>query len=194
MSYCCGAPDWISEYHFTNALRFRLSEADHARLPAAPPIRSLLVWGGRDSEGVPFLEPAFVVEAPPALPDSPGEYTIAGHAADGGELFSLGFAMAETADGDGSAGFVFALPVRPRWEEVLAAITLSGPGGSVTLDEDTDLPMAIWRDPDTGQVRGILRDVPPPSVAASDATERAAGPQLEVLFSRGIPDADAWRR
>lgn len=193
MSYC-GPPDWISGYHFTNALRFRLSEADQAGLPDAPPTRSLLVWGGRDSEGVPYLEPSFVVEAPLALPDSPSEYTVAGQAADGGELFALSFAMPETADGDGSAGFVFALPVRPGWEDTLAAITLSGPGGSVTLDGDTDLPMAILRDPASGRVRGIHRDLPPARQAAMDTAGQAIEPGLEVLFSRGIPDAMAWRR
>ena len=39
-------------------------------------------------------------------------------------------------------------------------ITLSGPGGSATLDADTDLPLTILRDPRSGRVRAILRDVP----------------------------------
>ena len=54
--------------------------------------------------------------------------------------------------------------------------------------------MAILRNPRTGQVRGILRNVPPPTQAAMDATGLAAGPGLEVLFSRGIPEGAAWRR
>ena len=33
------------------------------------------------------------------------------------------------------------LPVQPGWAGRLAGITLSGPGGSVTLDEETDRPM-----------------------------------------------------
>ncbi len=54
--------------------------------------------------------------------------------------------------------------------------------------------MTILRDPRNGQVRGILRDLPDPTQAARDGAGNAAGQGLEVLFSRGIPDAAAWRR
>ena len=187
MSYCF--PKWISDYHFVNALRFRLFD-ERPPLVAAT---SLLLWGGLDAEGEPFLNPAFVVDAPPALPDSAGEHRIAGRTASGVELFSLDFAMPETADGDGSSSFAFVLPAEPGWADNLASITLSGPGGSVALDSDTDLPMAILLDPSTGQVRGILRDMPQADAAAALAPQ--AGPDsLDVLFSRGIPDAAAWSR
>ena len=155
--------------------------------------KSLLLWGGMDPEGEPFLEPAFVVDAPAALPDSAGEYRVTGRTASGGELFSLSFTMPETADGDGSSSFVFALPVQPGWEGNLASITLSGPGGSATLDSDTDLSMAILLDPSTGQVRGILRDLPQADRAAA-LVPQADLDSLDVLFSRGIPDASAWGR
>lgn len=101
--------------------------------------------------------------------------------------------MPVTADGDGSSGFAFALPVRGGWEDSLATITLSGPGGSVTLDGESDIPMAILRDQRNGQVRGILRDPPLAAGVAGDAVG-AAAPSLEVLFSRGIPGAADWRR
>ena len=91
---------------------------------------------------------------------------MTGRDASGRELFSLSFAMPVTADGDGSASFVFALPVRAGWEGSLATITLSGPERSVSLDGDSDIPMAILRDPRTGQVRGILRD--PPEATQAD--------------------------
>ena len=94
------------------------------------------------------------------------------------------------ADGERRSSFAFALPAQSGWAGALATITLSGPGGSATLDADTDLAMAILRNPRTGQVRGILRDMPDPGAAVAFA----AGPGLEVLFSRGIPDAAAWRR
>ena len=194
MSYC-GPPDGISDYHFANALRYRLFEAGAATVPAAAPARSLLLWGGADADGAPFLNPAFVVEAPPALPDSAGEYTLAGRTADGTQLFSFRFAMPRAADGDGGSGFAFVLPAEPGWAGELAGITLAGPGGSFALNADSDIPMAILRDPRTGRVRGILREVTPPARAAMDAVERsAAGPELEMLFSRGLPDAAAWRR
>lgn len=193
MSYC--GPRRISDYHFTNALRHRLvDEGAPGAAAAAGPARSLLLWGGIDADSVPFLEPAFIVDAPPALPDSAGAYEVTGQTASGAELFSLSFAIPEVADGDGSSGFVFALPVRPGWADALATITLSGPGGSFILDDDSDLSMAILRDPRTGQVRGILRDLPPVAQAARDAAAASAGSGLEVLFSRGIPGAEAWRR
>ncbi len=192
MSYC-GPPDGISDYHFANALRYRLFEMRAAAIPAAAPERSLLLWGGAGADGAPYLNPVFVVEAPPALPDSAGAYTLRGQTARGTELFSFRFAMPRAADGDGGSGFAFALPAEPGWEGDLAAITIASPGGTFALNDDSDLPMAILRDPATGRVRGILREAPLPDRAAMDAAERSAGPEFEMLFSRGLPDAAAWR-
>ena len=194
MSYCL--PHWIGEYHFTAALRYRLrDERASAQAPVSAPARSLLLWGGVDPEGKPFLNPAFVVDAPAALPDSAGDHTLTGRDANGGRLFSLDFRMptVESEEEVGSS-FAFMLPVRPGWEDALAAITLSGPGGDVALDGDDNRPMAILRNPVTGQVRGFLSNLPQADQAAMDAARRAAEPGLEVLFSRGIPDAAAWRR
>ena len=193
MSYC-GPPDGISDYHFANALRYRLFEARTTAVPAAAPERSLLLWGGADAAGAPFLNPVFVVEAPPALPDSAGAYTLTGRTTRGTELFSFSFAMPRTADGDGGSGFAFVLPAEPGWAGELAGITLAGPGGTFALNDDSDLPMAVLRDRRTGRVRGILREVPPPARAAMDAERSAAGLEFEALFSRGLPDAAAWRR
>ena len=189
MSYC--GPGWISDYHFTRALQFR--QSSDRRASSATGIveltRSLLLWGGIDAEGHPVLNPAFVVDARPALPGAIGDHRITGRDADGQELFSLRFTMSEVADGDGQSSFAFVLPVRAAWADALASITLSGPGGSVTLDGDSDQPMTILRDSLTGQVRGILRDL------SESAMGRAARePNLRVLFSRGIPEAAAWRR
>ena len=190
MSYC--SPRWISDFSFTNALRYRLFD-EGAPTGASSAARSLLVWGGVSADGIPYLEPAFVVEAPAALPDSAGDYRLVGRATDDAELFSLSFTMPEAADGDGSSSFAFILPARAGWEGNLASIILTGPDGSFILDGESDRPMAILRNPRNGQVRGILRDLPPVTQAARDAAS-AAGPGMEVLFSRGIPDASAWRR
>ena len=187
MSYC---GSWIGDYHFTKALRYRL--VDEGPPASAAAERSLLLWGGQSADAVPYLEPAFLVEAPAALPDSAGEYRISGRSNDGGELFALRFAMPETADGDGSSSFAFALPVRPAWQGNLGSITLTGPDGSFTLDGDSDIPMAILRNAQTGQIRGILRDSPPAAQAAAGG--QGTGTRIEVLFSRGLPDAAAWRR
>ena len=193
MSYC--DPRWISDYHFTQALGHRHRDEGAAAASVASAQRqSLLLWGGVDADGTPYLNPAFVASAPAGLPEAAGDHTVTGQDVSGGELFSLSFAMPEVADGDGGSFFVFALPARPEWAGALSSITLTGPDGSVTLDGESDRPMAILRDPSTGQVRGFLSDLPPATQAAMDAAGRAAGPEIEVLFSRGIPNAEAWRR
>ena len=108
--------------------------------------------------------------------------------------------MPRAADGDGGSGFAFVLPAEPGWAGELAGITLAGPGGTFALNDDSDVPTAILRDPRTGRVRGILREASLPARAAMDAvprsagTQSAAGPEFEVLFSRGMPDAAAWWR
>ena len=190
MTYC--DPDWTSDYHFTNALSHRLADENaSAAAHTTPPVRSLLLWGGVDTTGTPFLNPTFVADAPPALPDSAGDYTVTGRDASGRELFSLSFAMAVALSEEAeTSSFVFALPAEPGWADALASVMLSGPAGTTTLDGDSDISMAILRDPVTGRVRGFLRDVGDPEAGA---LARVAG-GLDVLFSRGIPGASAWRR
>ena len=194
MSYC--HPSWISDYHFTKALRYRLlDEGPPAASVAAAQTRSLLVWGGMDPDGEAFLNPAFVVDAPVALPDSAGAYSVTGRDAGGGELFSLSFAMPVLADAEGASSFVFAVPAEAAWEGRLASVTLSGPDGEVVLDGETNRPMAILRDPASGQVRGFFSELSQDvGTAAAAAVAIDAEPGLRVLFSRGIPDAAAWGR
>ena len=197
MSYC-GPPRWISDYSFAKALSHRLANESSAAAVAGAsvdaPTRTVLLWGGVDEWGNPFLEPAFVADAPPSVPRAAGDYELVGRTASGDELFSLSFDMQELADADGRS-FVFALPVRAEWAGALESITLSGPEGSTTMDQATDQPMAILRDPDSGQVRGILRgedvaNLIGPTAPPGGQTRTRPG----VLLSRGIPDAAAWRR
>ena len=197
MSYCRGGAYWISDFFFNKALNHRLASAAAASFAEVEPVRTLLLWGGRDERGVPYLDPAFVVDAVPSLPQAGGEYTIQGITSDGTPLFSLPFDMPVNPDAQGKeTSFMFALPVQPAWAGNLTSITFSGPDGSVTLDGESDHPMAILRDPRSGQVRGFLRDLPPAAApsAIGGAAAQGAGPRFEVLFSRGIPDAAAWRR
>ena len=104
-----------------------------------------------------------------------------GRSTEGDEPFSFDFAMPEVADGDGRSSFAFALTTQPEWAGDLGSITLSGPGGSFTLDGDGDLPMTILRDPRTGRIRGFLREEPLGAKAAIDALVRR-------------PPTRAWRR
>ena len=197
MSYCRRELAWISEYNFVHAFSHRLSTTRAEELASlmAAPTRSLLLWGGTDPRGVPFLEPVFVVEAPAALPRTIGDYELTGRTAAGEELFTLSFDMPEVADGDGGSVFVFSLPVQPDWADQLATVSLSGPGGVDTLDKETDHPMTILRNPRTGQIRGIMPSITPTALTDGNrASPFSLDPGLEKLTSRGIPDPQDWTR
>ena len=189
MSYCHQGP-WISDYFFGNALRHRVRLAI-----ASTPTPALLLWGGEDAASGPYLEPAFVVDAVPVLPDSAGGYMLTGRDAAGRELFSVAFAMPEVVDaGEDAGGFAYTLPVQPGWE-TLASVTLTAPDGrTVVLDGSTNQPMTILRDARTGQVRAFLDG--PSTVAQADGggEDLAATLGAVAITSRGIPDAIAWRR
>ena len=191
MSYC--EPTWTSDYQFTNALRYRLETESNSILVtaaarAASSGRTLLIWGGLDGAGAPYLRPAFFIDAPPTLPSTGGAWSLTGRDPGGAELFSLSFAMAKFTDSeDDRAGFSFALPV--TWTEELASISVQGPRGSASLDRDTHDPITILRDPATRRIRGILDGTPPAALASGLAA--VLHQALEVLFSRGIPDAAA---
>ena len=193
MSYC--GPKWIGDYNFANALRHRLMvEGDGNARARSSDVQTLLLWGGVDAEGALFLEPAFVVDAAPVLPSPGGDYRLEGRATSGRQLFSLGFDMLEVADGEEVGAFAFTVPVQPEWAGALATITLSGSDGSYTLDRESDRPMAILLDPHTGQVHGILRDLPEGSRTQADAGIVSAHDGVVVLISGGIPDAIQWNR
>ena len=181
MSYC--SPYWVSDFSFDKALRYRLNDAGLLHQPQAraqPSAGSLIVWGGKDSGSALFLEPAFVTQAPPALPQGPGPYRITGAAADGTVLFDLSFDMPVAGDGQGSSSFAFALPMQATWPKALDSIRLSGPRGrSVTLNEDSDQPVTVLRDGPSGPVTAIIRE-PGAAAAMRGATQPG-------LFSRGIP-------
>ena len=182
MSYC--VPAWIGDYNFSKALRYRhISEVADPPRANAP---SLLLWGGTETDGTPFLRPAFAVDAPPSPPPSDGPHRLVGRTTDGEVAFSFGFEMTPVADREGRAGFVFAIPHSAERDGILGAIELSGPAGSATLDRTTDRPSVILRERDGGRVRAILLDRMPAVTAAEGAP--GLSPDVEVLFSRGLPE------
>ena len=143
------------------------------------------------------LEPAFVVDAPPSLPDLDGPYEITGEDLNGDSFFSLSFGMAVFADGEGGS-FAFILPARRDWSNRLDRITLTGPegvaslGGEDELEEEAAPTAALLLDAVTGMVRGILRDWPEPGVSVSSARRVLPEPGLEVVISSGIPEVEDW--
>jgi hypothetical protein len=205
MSYC--EPEWISDYTYKAVLQYRLrgdggTSAD-TRSAAAEP--SLLVWGRMDGERA-VLEPAFEITTRPSLPPEPGPYRVEGLDAAGAVLFSLPFRGARLAEvNEDMRQFAFAIPTRLAKTDRLERLRLVGPGvsaerravpagpgriapsaalrrrsgGEVRLEWDAARrPMALVRDPATGEVISFARD--------GGAALRTGSPQLEVLFSDGV--------
>ena len=193
MTYC--DPQWISDYSFSRALAHRY-QGESAPLAAAKtsPTKGLLVWGGLTEDNELFLEPAFVVSAPPSLPRIDGPYTITGEDEHGNNLFSLPFGMPEYGCGARGGSFAFILPVHEEWPGRLARIALSGPEGVSILDGEDDPSATLLLDRATGDVRGILRDWPEAAAKRPAASLGLTETELEVLTSNGIPDAASWER
>ena len=189
MTYC--EPQWISDYGFTKAIVYRESEPRlfAAALPAGG--KGLLVWGGANENGELELEPGFVVDAAPVLPEVSGPYVIQGESQDGSTLFIQDFGMAELGDGDGYV-FAFVIPVQPEWSERLSRISFSGPGGVVYIDRTSDQSAALLLDQSTGRVRGILRDWLDTSAIEPRGRPALPEPGLEIQVSPGIPGPDSW--
>lgn len=193
MTYC--DTQWISDYSFTRALAHR-SHAERAPLAASytPPTRGLLIWGGLDENEKPFLEPAFVVSAPPSLPRIDGPYRLTGEDDNGNNLFSMPFGIPEYGCGGKGGAFAFILPVQDDWAGRLTRIALSGPEGVSILDGEDGLSATLLLDRATGNVRGILRDRSQAAAKRPAASLLPPESELEILTSRGIPDAASYER
>ena len=193
MGYC--DENGVSDYHFAKAARWRRDAGAGVGAFAGPFTNALLLWGGVDAAGRPFLNPAFVAEARPSLLDRAGAWRIVGEGRDGRELFDRRFEMAEVADADGRQSFALALAAESSWAGALSRIVLTGPDGSAVINAGTGPTAALLRDPITGRARGILRNWPPQGPAGQAAAVRALPePGLEVQVSAGVPRPDAWRR
>lgn len=184
MSYC--DPQWISDYNFDKVIRYRRARSYEERGAPSEATQTLLVWGGLDEDGKPYLRPSFVMKARPGLPASAGAHTLTARDSDGTAVLSLSFDMTEIADAPGrSSHFVFTVPVQEGWAGALASITLSGPGGTATLDRHADEAMTIAIDRTTGRIRAFWDGWHEP---------RAGRPELVLMRSRGIPGAEEWER
>ena len=164
---------------------------------APEPTKSLLVSGGVAADGTPYLDPAFVVDATPDVPDAAGPYRLEGRRVDGNPLFSVAFEMPEISHGDGESVFVFALPVQPEWATELVSLILSGPSGGVELREGSESPTVMALDPQTGELRAILDDpavIPSRPLTQRDFDRILPQPGLDVRVSRGLPPAEDWIR
>ena len=187
MSYC--QPAWISDYHFTNALRYRLFREFEKTRTVSAARSSLLVWGKRTSDHELVMNPSFLVNAPPILPDSQGEFELSGRMTNGDELFSLSFDMHEIADDEENSGFVFVIPIQQHWETELDVVTLTGSDGATAADVGGGSGMSLLRNPITRQIRGILRTPREDTATLERTIEEASDRGFEVLLSRGSREA-----
>ncbi len=195
MAYCY--PPWISDYNFKKLVDYRNSKTGNS-IKEEPSFASklsgntLLLWGGTDAASRPFLDPIFMLEGVPKLPEAPGPWRLVGYGRNGNELFHLTFAMPIVADGDGGSSFLFAVSIEREQAQSLESVTLSGPGGSFTIDEEYDDSMAIVIDRVSGQITAFLDDYDPSDNSILSAiSNKAGGTAQRVLFSRGLPDLSA---
>ena len=182
MGYC--SPSWVSDYHFTRAMEFRLNEerplVAGSDRQAAADRGTLLLWG-RAGGGELVLDPAFAVDLPALLPDKEGPYRLEGIGSGGERRFGFSFTPRPIVSGGGS--FLFAVPYDAVRDGSLEEVVLSGPEGTATLRRFGASPMAIVLDRGSGRVRGILRNWTGEAIpwAGMEAGE------LEILVSEGLP-------
>lgn len=194
MGYC--TPDWVSDYHFIRAARFRLAtETGRAAGagtagagaavgagqtvtdPAAGASdKTLLLWGGA-GWGEFMLEPAFLIDAPARLPTAAGPYRLEGFDPAGRSRFAFSFTPDPVEHG--GAHFMFAVPWDPGRDGALERVVLTGPEGEFTLRQGSTPPMAIITNRATGRIRAILRDW-------HGGFNRVAG-DIEIMVSDGLP-------
>ena len=181
MGYC--SMDWISDYHLSRATFHRLDGDGGVVLDDSSPGAAgrdrgemLVVWGSvRD--GQVKLDPSFVLDAPPVLPETGGPYRVDGLGADGRTEFSLSFSPTPLEYGGGD--FVFFVPWEPHWADSLDRIVLSGPEGEYTLARSGEPPLAVITDPSSGRIRAIIRDW--------DGGPLPGEGTANVTITRGIP-------
>lgn len=202
MSYC--NPDWISDYSYEAILDYR--QAYGGTASGSGPERSLLIWGRMSEEGI-VLEPAFEVTTIPVLPDESGPYLLEAMDDRGGPLFSRTFSPIPVPDaGKGEGHFAFAIPIRLLGNGDLARLQVSGNGRAPAVRDSrkgpqtasapepefsnalgfgveitwdaSSFPMALVRDPSTGEILSFAR---------GGRVSLAVSPsEVEVIFSDGL--------
>ena len=181
MGYC--SLNWISDYHFGRATAHRLDGDGGVVLGGSGPGSDgrerggmLVVWGSVE-DGRAQLEPAFVLDGPPVLPETDGPYRVDGLGPDGRTEFSLSFTPTPLEFGGG--GFVFFVPWEDDWAGSLDRIVLSGPEGEYILTRSGEPPLAVVTDPSTGRIQAIVRDWEGDSLPGEGTAN--------VTITRGIP-------
>ncbi len=198
MGYCY--PSWVSDYHFTKAMTYRLAteassspgrdgSAGSQHGDATTGRAKSLVLRGTVGDAGHRLEPAFLVDMAPAWPTEGGPYTLEGYGPRGEPRFSFSFAPTPLEFGGGA--FFFAIPYDPVQDGALTQVALSGPDGHLVLEESGAEPVAVLTDRATGRMRAVLRgwtgeSTDLTSVVAS-VVDGAVDGVVDVMVSDGLP-------
>ena len=164
MGYCF--PVWASAYTYRGVLEFRGPPVVAVR-QAEPVTRVLVVRGSiTDGSGI-ALEPAFVLNARPAVPSGGGGYRLEGLDSAGRVLFGHDFEPFVLDHAPNHRPFTIALPSSPELEDRLVAIVVRGPAGVQRLDRS---PV------ESGPTLAALRET---------TVERTAGGALSLTCASG---------
>jgi hypothetical protein len=208
MAYC--GYDWISDYTYRGALAWREQNATFASAVANSDVRDcLLVWG-RVESGRVVLEPAFRVKGVPDVPSELEDFLLEAKDASGRTLLRHALTM-DAADHSPDRSFAVLVPLpaadfvpggihelhlsrngeslarqsRVRLSQATRAqepMALQARRGQVRVIWDgTSHPIAMIKDPATGQVLGFLR--------GGDVQVATEAREVEIHFSDGV---DSW--
>jgi hypothetical protein len=214
MAYC--STRWVSDYVFEDVLQWRVSEAGSPIVATVGTTQVMVVWGRITSRGM-ILEPAFVINGSPALPQRPGPYRVSALADDGSSLFDVSFDGEEVADlpGPPQRHFAFTIPVSGRTVDRVRTLRLRGPSGQVERGSPAVPRGAAVRAPGyrvdrSGAARVrlqwdgatypmvMVRDRATGSIVAlvrnGGADVVAGGDDLELVFSDGVRSAERMVR
>jgi hypothetical protein len=160
MGYC-NVKFWISDYTYTGIFNYRVANPLASIRPKVP---ALMVWG-RIENGIPKLEPAFQVTAPPFLPEEPGPYRIEALDASGREVFAYSFAAEATPDVPGDfRHFAFAVPVSQSDVDRITTLRLISRGREARVVAGEN-PLTVVRDEKSGAILSLVRGTRAPGFA-----------------------------
>ncbi|MBK8250767.1 MAG: hypothetical protein IPK85_25740 [Gemmatimonadetes bacterium] len=206
MGYCSNI--WISDYTYNAVLNYRTTNgfSGSARVLGGNPNprRGLLVWG-RIQRGQLILEPAFEVNAPPALPERAGPYRLEAFGPAGESILNLAFDVQVPGDSPDPTArhFAFVIPADMLRDLDLSRIRVSGNGrqaerrASSAARQATDGP-TIEREGRGVRVRGgdnsvtgvLVRDARTGDILSlargTSALVMTTGTELEITESDGV--------
>ena len=193
MSYC--TPVWISDYHFTNAFRYRLYDEQYTAEPVSVARQSLLIWGNHRNGEMPSLNPSFIVQAASSMPawNSAGEYAIVASSNNGDTSFEINFDMHTVTDMENEKSFAFLVPLDSLSGKNIQSLSLIHNGDSTVQFVGSSSAMSIVQNPRTNEVRGFFQH--PEGIGIREASEIKKSLNdkgLELLISHGLPEPDAW--